>query len=609
MGRIRVLPERLVNRIAAGEVIERPASAVKELLENSLDAGATSISIRIEEGGRRLVEVLDDGSGMDADDAIASLERHATSKLTEETPLEAIATLGFRGEALPSIAAVSRFTLTTAMDDTGGSRVIVEGGAIRSSGPAAHPRGTTVSVRDLFFNTPARRRFLRSAATEIGHIVEAVTSLALSRPGLRLRLEHGPRRIFDLPPAADLMERVAQIEGPDAARMALPIDASRGTLSMHGAVLAGHSSGASRAARRFIVNGRVVRDRILLRAASSALQSSLPAGSAASCMIVLTLPPELVDVNVHPAKAEVRFAEPGAVHDLVRDGLRDALSRGRPIREAWAPGAETAAGARTSASGEDRLRSIADAAAVYVSRSVPGHAEEFFAGRPWPDAGRDVAHPWPPPAGESAAPEPVSNDAPHGAPVVVGHYRNGYILAEDDLGLVLIDQHAAHERILFEQMASSAAAAATAGGRGRATQSLLFPRSVPIPVAMRGRTDDAVQDLLRLGFEAEAFGEETLIVRGVPAPLGEADPESLVLEILVAAGEGAPGALESRRTKMLATAACHAAVKVPADLPREKIEFILSRLLLCETPLRCPHGRPTMLRWDHRSIERRFGRP
>lgn len=592
MGRIRILPDPLINRIAAGEVVERPAAVVKELIENSLDAGAGSIAIRLEEGGRVLVEVADDGCGMDADDAVAALDRHATSKLTPDSQLDDIATLGFRGEAIPSIAAVSRFTLTTGQGE-GGTRVVVEGGKIRESAPAPHPRGTTVTVRDLFFNTPARRRFLRAPSTELGHVVESFLSLALARPAIRLRLDSGRKRLFDLPPAGDLAGRLAQIEGPESAREAAFIDEGQGDLHVAGYVVsAGQTGPARRSSRRLVVNGRVVRDRLLARAAARALEEALPSGASPACLIVLDLPPDKVDVNVHPAKAEVRFAEPGRVHDFVAAAVASALGSRRPPRSGPSPqgsrpftpwGSPAGFASRSEAARE----AIASAAERYMERTPEA------AGERW------TRHPA---VAESA---PAEIRLASGAPEVLGHYRSGYILAADDEGLILVDQHAAHERILFEEMTD--AAAADAGG----IQPLLFPRTVALPAVLRGRSASVTEDLASLGFEVEPFGEETLIVRGVPASLAEADAESLVAAILSAEGEesGASSGMEERRRRMLATAACHAAVKVPAHLTREKLQFILSRLVTCRTPLKCPHGRPTLLRWDHRSLERRFGRP
>ncbi len=601
MGCIRVLPDAVINRIAAGEVVERPASVVKEIVENSLDAGAVSVAIRIEEGGRRLIEVRDDGEGMDADDTIACLERHATSKLRADSALQAIGTLGFRGEAIPSIAAVSRFTLTTGRGEGEGARVVVEGGRLIGSGPAPHPRGTTVSVRDLFFNTPARRRFLRAPGTEMAHIVDAVTALALSRPALRVRLEHGSRMVLDVGSAPDLRARLSQMEGAAAAREAAPIGAGRGGVSVSGFVVGGETTGASRGTRRFVVNGRVVRDRMLAGAASKTLEEMLPAGSAASCLLILEVPAEAVDVNVHPAKAEVRFAEPGMIFDLVRDALRQALGRARPIRSAPAPDEIRAQGPPAGWAGgaaPDRARrAISEAAASYVSRhdalASPSRTPSPAAGDT-PYAGRD-------PDAEEAGAEVL----PRGVPRVVGHYRSGYILAQDEDGLILVDQHAAHERILFEEMTASET------GKPQAAQALLFPKTVTLPARMRSREGEILSDLASLGFDAEAFGGETIVVRAVPAPLGAADPERLVLDLLAARDEedGSPSGVEGRRRRMLATAACHAAVKVPAHLTPEKIEYILNRLLECRSPLRCPHGRPTMLRWEHRVIERRFGRP
>jgi DNA mismatch repair protein MutL len=592
MGRIRILPESLINRIAAGEVVERPASVVKELMENSLDAGARSIELRLEDGGRKLVEVSDDGCGMDPDDAVAALDRHATSKISVRTALTEIETLGFRGEALPSVAAVSRFQLTTS-DGRTGTRVSVEGGRIRSVEPAARAMGTTVTVRDLFFNTPARRRFLRAASTEASHIVETFIALALARFHVRLRFDHGRRRLFDLAAAPDLRGRLSQVEGPEAARVATPIEHEGPGATLTGFVVAGAGSGGARRGRRLLVNGRVVRDRLLTRAVSRALEDSLPTGSAASCMLSLRVTPAEVDVNVHPAKAEVRFAAPGRIHDLVYEAIRRSVGRSEHARPApepagsWAPTAVPSQ--HRDGYPQDAARAaVADAAAAYLRRA---------------ERDRRESAPRHPPA--AAGPVELQEVLPTGDLEVIGHYRSGYILAQDAEGLVMVDQHAAHERILFEEL-TAAENDSTVG-----VQSLLFPRTIALPARYRGRIAEVASELDGLGFESEEFGEGTLIVRGVPAPLADVDPEGLVLEILSepdAEGAGAAG-IEGRRRRMLATAACHAAVKVPGDLTPEKRAYILSRLMQCRAPLRCPHGRPTILRWGHRALERRFGRP
>ncbi len=349
------------------------------------------------------------------------------------------------------------------------------------------------------------------------------------------------------------------------------------------------------------MNGRVVRDRILSSATSRTLQETLPLGSAATCLLILSLPHESVDVNVHPAKAEVRFVQPGMIHDLVRDALRGAITETRPLRSVHGQEIRSGSGVASfpesgrtpSAGARDR---IAEAAASYISRR---EGEGFVASAWRAPAADDLKSP-----ADQGADEPIF---PRGAPAVVGHYRNGYILAQDEEGLILVDQHAAHERILFEQLASSEAVP----GSSSPVQALLFPRSVNLPPRARAYSDDLLADLSSLGFEVESFGSDTLIVRGVPAPLRESDPAQLVLELLSDPEEegSSPRGIEGRRQRMLATAACHAAVKVPAHLTFEKIAWILGRLLTCESPLRCPHGRPTMLRWAHRAIERRFGRP
>src|SRR5262245_4837608 len=607
MGRIRVLPDSIINRIAAGEVVERPASVVKELIENSIDAGAAAMEIRLEQGGRALIEVRDDGCGMDADDAVAALERHATSKITVGSTLDRIATMGFRGEALPSIAAVARFTLATSTGEDAGTRVVVEGGRIVSTAPSPHPRGTTVSVRDLFFNTPARRRFLRTPGTEMGHIVDLFTTLALSRPAIALRLLHAGRRLFDLPAAPDRFSRLSQIEGAEEARGACPVRLERGGMQVSGYVLDAGESGASRGVRRIVVNGRVVRDRILSSAVSRALQEALPLGAAASIFLALEIPADAVDINVHPAKMEVRFAAPGAVHDLVRDALRTALAESRPLRSGPSPASPGAF--RGFSEGPGAARGLVAEARNLYAPWLDSRLNAPRIGSPLmddplsmpslPGEGRV------PPQGFAEPGEEAGPASPAGQPRILGHYRSGYILAEDEPGLLLVDQQAANERVVFEQLSSCEGAGAPS------SQALLFARTVTLPPSRRGRGEEIGADLASLGCDVEPFGEDTLIVRAVPSAVAETDAEKLVLEILGGPDEerGFAAGIEGRRLRMLATAACHAAVKVPAHLTSEKIEYILTALLKCRSPLRCPHGRPTILRWGHRSIELRFGRP
>jgi DNA mismatch repair protein MutL len=578
MGKIRVLPDTVADRIAAGEVVERPASVVKELVENALDAGARSVRVSIEKGGRRAIVVEDDGAGMDRDDALLALERHATSKVRRAEDLTGVATLGFRGEALPSIASVSLFTLTTAADDSGEAcRVVVRGGSVRSVDTVSRPVGTTVEVRNLFFNTPARKKFLRSDSTETQRLVEVVSALALARHEVRFSLDSETRSLLAAPATADLGARICQVAGTELFDRLLTVSAKGESGRLEGFVAPPGESRASGLALYFWINGRPVRDRVLRHAVVDAYAESLPRGRYPVAFIGLELDPAQVDVNVHPAKTEVRFVRSGHVHDLVRDAVREAVR---------------------ASGGYGRAPS--------TWTRPPGEVGDA-GGAPSPSQSElpPLREGWARPAGSVATPgggRDVDLEGPATA-FALAQYRNCYILGRDEQGLLLVDQHTAHERILYEELLD-----ATAAGPAE-RQTLLFPVTVELgpgePVVLEEHCDA----LERTGFGLEGFGGETVVVREVPGGCPAGEVSALVRDLVQALREGGPprGPDEARQ-RAAATAACHAAVKINDPLTPEKMDYILGGVLRCRTPTHCPHGRPVMLRITLDEIERAFGR-
>ena len=579
---IRVLPDHLINQIAAGEVIERPASVVKELLENSVDAGARSIVVDVEGGGRRRIRVADDGIGLEHDDALMALERHATSKLGVGDDLARIHTLGFRGEALPAIASVSRMTLTTCTESGTGTRIDLEGGVIRKVADAAHPRGTTVDVRDLFFNTPARSKFLRTPSTELGHVSEMVASFCLSIPAVRVALLHEGRTLLDLPPATDLSERLRRGFG-NAWSDAIPFSADRGGVSVSGLVLPPEHSLATRRMQRVYVNGRLIKDRLVSHAVSAACEARFPKDRHAEVVVVIRCPANAVDVNVHPAKAEVRFADSRLVHDLVANAISGAITGKMPITQVRSPDAPFALPVTT-----DRAGWVHESTQRFLAAAPGGAVRPFAIG----ERGEDFHAPALPGIDQGA--------------VALAHYRESYILAEDAEGLLIIDQHAAHERILFEQLMTSN------DGREVPRQGLLFPLTVPVPRILAPRIEEALVGLDHLGFGAELFGEETLIIREAPAILDAATLPSLLSDLFVQMTDdeivSAERPILPGNEKLIATVACHAAIKVRMPLTMERMNYLARELFLTKTPLKCPHGRPAVLRFSQVSLERGFDR-
>jgi len=581
VGRIRVLDDHLVNRIAAGEVVERPASVVKELVENALDAGARSIEVRIEDGGRRRIVVADDGEGMERDDALLALERHATSKLRNFEDLGAIATLGFRGEALPSIAAVSRFLLKTASRDGLATEIEVRGGRILGVREVERQRGTTIEVGGLFFNVPARRKFLRAAPTELAHVVRTVSHYALAHPSVRFLLEHEGRRLVDATAAADRSERIAQVHGRELAGKLLPFEHEQSGIRVSGFAGRPVDAQSRRDAQHVFVNGRLVSDRVLSHAIGEAYGNVVARGLYPAVVLFVEVDPSRIDVNVHPQKTEVRFDRASEVHDAVRAGVASALSHAGAVPRLAELRPPTIEG--------EPLASVAAALARYaaVAETTP---------RPYI-------------ASEEVAPRSfLEDDSPAVDPgrraVPLAQYKDSYIVAQDKDGLLLVDQHVAHERVLFERYLAEAEADQVH------VQRLLFPRTLELAADEAVTFEAEAGEFARLGFLLEPFGGRAVKLDGVPAFAKDVAPDRLVRELLGEAARtrtAATGVGELRR-RLVTSASCQAAIKVNYPLTREGMQRLLDDLFLTENPTTCPHGRPILFRLTLEEIERAFRR-
>jgi DNA mismatch repair protein MutL len=678
MGRIRILPDQVANKIAAGEVVERPASVVKELLENSLDAGATSLRIEVESGGRRLIRVSDDGIGMLRDDALLAFERHATSKLRDVKDLLTISTLGFRGEALPSIASVSRLLLETrSAEETTGTRIEIAGGKMLRCEEAALGGGTSIAVRDLFYNVPARRKFLRTEPTELAHIASLATHYSLAHPDKTLRLTSGPTELLHVTPVATLAERVYQIFGGQVLDELVEIGVRERELFLPPPGVAPTEAIAEfrrepdePASRIFrlagffsrpqvqkgnrnsifiFVNRRLIRDRLLLHALSSAYHNLMPVSAFPFALLFLECAPEEVDVNVHPSKTEVRFRHGSFVHDFVRDTLRERLMESRPApvfspTPRLAPAAQP--GARLPYSEFSQMiedeapaaLSIAEAAAA----PAPAHADAAPFEALAPDAAfADAAlpefnlRPTAPPPDRLDFTAPPLEIAPGPAPSgklsrhldshgefppdaipppemslsvlsdlrPLGQIHDSFIIAAGRDGLWIVDQHVAHERILFEQVLKQRAA-----GRME-MQRLLMPIIVQLTPEQQIDYARIASELNASGFETEPFGNRTVAIKAAPAAIAAADLEKILFEILeTAEGELRGASLDDIRRGICASIACRAAIKINARLDAAKMEWLLRALAATDCPMSCPHGRPIALHYSTREILKAFHR-
>jgi DNA mismatch repair protein MutL len=699
MGRIRILPDQVANQIAAGEVVDRPASVVKELLENALDAGATRIRVEVEAGGRRLIRIADDGCGMSRDDALLAFERHATSKLRTANDLLSIATLGFRGEALPSIASVARVSLETATGEgDAGTRIEIAGGKMLRVEDAALPRGTTITVADLFFNTPARRKFLRAESTELAHVTALVTHYALVHPEKHFELQSATHLVVSAPPVTRTAERIYQIFGKETLAQLLPVAAELpleraglpepppwkrdpgepardpGALRLSGFYSKPELQKLNRNSIYIFVNKRLIRDRLLLHAITEAYRNVIPPTSFPVVLLFLEMPPEEVDVNVHPAKTEVRFRQGSVIHDFVRDSLRTALVKARPAAGFLAaldaqpsaspslmppaasplPGApengdlapvpdsdpigalQTEAeafqltprmpppvpgklpfeqqgpghGFGTEGSGSANFRPGLDQAAWgAAAAALLQPTDGLAAGNCNPNQNGTTAYADPPAAGAALveAEQATATLNQLGSLRPLGQLRESFILAVGQDGLWIIDQHVAHERVLFEKIL-----------RDRQVEQVQRQRLL-MPMLVELRPDQMVvfariaEELERNGFEVEPFGPQTLAVKAAPVGLEGMELERMLGEVIEqssATGEepARNEDLTTLRTRIAASIACHSAIKINTPLDPARMEWLLLELARTSHPTSCPHGRPIALLYSWNEIQRAFHR-
>jgi len=673
--------------------VERPASVAKELVENSIDAGARRIEVDVEAGGRRLLRVSDDGEGMMQDDALLAFERHATSKISTADDLNSIGTLGFRGEALASIASVARVELVTQMEGAAeGTRVFIEGGRMRDVKPAARPRGTTITVRDLFFNIPARRKFLRSEATESFHLTSLVTHYALAHPEIAFVLTNNGRESLRAAVATDLRERAYQIFGAEFLDGLLEVNGGHATVArVSGYISAPRERRTTRDAQYLFVNGRYVRDRLVSRALSEGYRTVLPHGVYPAALLFLEVPLEEVDVNVHPAKTEVRFRRAAAVSDAVREAVRAALAAGGYVRLTGEPDARQASAAQDASAHHDPSPDARDETAFGWSATAQSYNDaasepQAFATVRDDRAGEAAQHQQrakaespqpqqeiiefgftPPPddelllaseefaarasrmpqqeRGDQDAPAPVAKVAPQGRENVAGsngvdaspataaeklpplnsiagamhevevesvstnirplyQLEESYIIAIDAEGMLLIDQHAAHERILFDKYRKLEQT------RAAESQQLLMPETFDLTPAQAAAFDTVAGELETYGFSLMRLSGRTVAIKAVPADLPASEARNMLAEILETVDAERRGAArETLRERVAASLACHAAIKVNMPLAPEKMRWLIDRLLTTSSPTTCPHGRPAILRLTTRDIERGFHRP
>ncbi len=629
MGKIRILSDNVANKIAAGEVVERPASVVKELLENSLDAGATEFRLEVESGGRRLIRLADNGSGMMRDDALLAFERHATSKLSDVKDLLSIATLGFRGEALPSIASVSRLLLETrAKEERAGTAVEIAGGKIVRCDEAALAAGTTITVRDLFYNVPARKKFLRTDQTEIAHIASLVTHYSLAHPSRSFVLRHNNSDLLNVEPVATLRERVFQVFGShilddltdlgDQEReLKMPLDEAdmiERHFRLRGFVSGPQVQKMNRNSIYLFVNGRLIRDRLLMHAISSAYHNLIPPACYPFALLFIDCDLEEVDVNVHPSKTEVRFRHGSLVHDFVRDTLRNVLMAQRPAASIPAPTPPQPAAELPYSEFSQRIENMSfPDPSVFGAPVDPSALPEFTLRRPSPPIPRfdfsdapiaktSVPETHGPLFEGGEIPEPESLDALRDLRPL-GQIHDSFIVAAGRDGLWIIDQHVAHERILFEQVLEARSAGKVE------SQRLLVPLVIGVSAAQQIEYARIADELNAIGFESEPFGNRTIAIQAAPAGVNAGDVEKVLFEILeTAERELRNVSLDDLRRGIAASIACRAAIKINTRLEPAKIDWLLRMLAATSCPMSCPHGRPIALRYATRDILKSFHR-
>jgi DNA mismatch repair protein MutL len=611
MPKIKVLPENLSNKIAAGEVVERPASVVKELLENALDAASTRIIIEVEKGGQSLIQVSDNGVGMPHDDALLAIERYATSKISTDDDLFAIRTLGFRGEALPSIASVSRFSLITRdRSSDAGTEIIVDGGKIKSVSEVGAPVGTLISVQQLFFNTPARKKFLKTIGTEMSHIADTVARMALGHPEIQFRLNHNNKAVKSWPLVSRHLDRVVDVLGKETRPDLHAIEFKRNGLSISGWI------GSPRVTRRtsrglyIFVNGRFVRDRTIQHGVFQGFAQRLVKGQFPIAVVFIKIPYDQVDVNVHPTKNEVRFVNPHQVHEAVKSAIAQTLYEIDRVN--WRPvnGSQRQESQNASKVAEPMTTFTPPSSVTPPSRQAKfAYTESNFrqpAAGDWQPATtshQPEASSERPAASSQRNQEPMFDSKGFSALRVVGQLHSTYIVCESDAGLVLIDHHAAHERILFEQLQRRSA------DQQAAAQQLVVPETIELNFREAEILGQMLADLKTFGLAVEPFGKNTFVIKAVPALLSGRDVRPVIHEIVektaaVGYSAGLKDALDECRIVM----ACHGAMRAHQALTEKQIEKLLRQLDACDHPSHCPHGRPTWIRWDLATLQKSFKR-
>lgn len=600
---IHVLPEELCNKIAAGEVVERPSSVVKELLENSLDAGATEILVELQSGGKKLIRIADNGCGMNRQDAFLSLERHATSKINSDEDLFALQTLGFRGEALASIASVSRFLLQTCGNGEGlGQQIYAEGGAVKRAEEVGLPQGTVVEVRSLFFNLPARRKFLRKEQTELSHAADVVTKQALANPEVCFRLKHNERMLLDLRREKGLRERFAALLGRSLLKDMLEVERRVDPdLQLTGLISQPQLTRSAASHIYTFINGRYIRDRVVQHAVMEGYRHLLMKGRYPVVVLFLQIDPALVDVNVHPTKHEVRFREQGLVHDFIVDSLKNSLRPADWINQTSVPSDPVPLPA--AATGYAQPRGVESPAsreqiASYASGAV---SVEAFS-RPSPEGEINPVQPVQEPMGQLDF--PVNEELGFFSQLqILGQYHHSYLLCQDGDDLVLIDQHAAHERIGFEKLRQSYTEGSVS------SQTLLFPEVLELDFRSATALEDNREELERLGFDIEPFGGKSFALKAVPQLLAERDVGQLVIDVALELEKvGRAGQLQESLDEILILMACHGVIRANQALSTVEIKALLRELDQIDFKANCPHGRPVMQRLTLTEIERLFRR-
>ena len=612
-GKIRVLSDKLANQIAAGEVVERPASVVKELVENSIDAQATRIQIDIETGGKSLIKVIDNGLGMSSEDIPLAFARHATSKIKSAGDLDGILTLGFRGEALPSIASVSRVRLCSSLDENqGGTEIVLDGGAMSSIKEIACPRGTTIEVAQLFQHTPARKKFLKTDSTEFSHITQVITQQALAWPNIHFIMNHNGRKTIETLPSEQLLYRIAELFGGDLTKELVRVESVDASYRLTGYISNPVFTRASRSAQYCFINGRHVRDKVVLHATQHGYSHLLPKGRHPLIFLFLEMDPKLLDVNVHPNKAEVRFAFPQEVHRLVSEGVRSALSNNqsdtdidaeeRPYPASRVPAADNA-GSRISASSNLRGEPSQWNASPTTARGrLPDLEQALRNMTPLKNAPRvqDERAPHRSLPIFDRKPIPVAN-VNYAEFEAIGQLDNSFIVLQGKKGIVIVDQHIAHERVLYERFRDAAR------NKKIEVQQLLFPLSIEFSPGEAQLLRDKLDALNELGLELEPFGQNEFILRAVPAILKNDDHESMLREIVdMLPRNQAEATLKEKFEEITVMMSCRNAIKVNQRLGPDQISNLLADLEQTEMPYTCPHGRPISLFFDIEDILRKF---